>query len=112
MDWWHILYVCFVWIVGLVVIGVGLDVVIMLPFMLIGFLVGCVYSVFRIFLPFLPSFWNNASDSDNSSSNSTSNDNYWCNEKKLKQKNTAIWSNIFAGNKSMKSAIGVECWLQ
>lgn len=57
MDWLHILYVCFVWIVGVVVIGVGLYVVVMLPFMIIGFLVGCVYSVFRLFLPFLPDFW-------------------------------------------------------
>ena len=57
MDWLHILYVCFVWIVGVVVIGIGLYVVVMLPFMIIGFLVGCVYSVIRFFLPFLPDFW-------------------------------------------------------
>lgn len=57
MDWLHIIYVCFVWIVSVVVVGVGLYVVIMLPIALITAAVGIVYSFFRLFLPFLPDFW-------------------------------------------------------
>lgn len=57
MDWLHIIYVCFIWIVGVVVVGVGLYVVIALPIALITAVVGIVYSFFRLFLPFLPDFW-------------------------------------------------------
>ena len=48
MDWWHILYVCIIWIVGVVVVGVGLYVVIMLPVAIITAAVGIVYSFFQI----------------------------------------------------------------
>ena len=57
IDWLHILFVCCGWIVGGGAICGGLYVVVMLPFMLIGFTVGLVYSFFRLFLPFLPDFW-------------------------------------------------------
>lgn len=57
MDWLHIIYVCIIWIVGVVVVSVGLYVVIALPIALITAAVGIVYSFFRLFLPFLPDFW-------------------------------------------------------
>lgn len=57
MDWLQILYNCIIWIVFVVVFFGGLYLLLMLPFAIIGFLVGCVYSIFRFFLPFLPDFW-------------------------------------------------------
>ena len=57
MDWLHTIFVCFIWIVAVVVAVVSLYVVIALPIALITTVVGIVYSFFRLFLPFLPDFW-------------------------------------------------------
>lgn len=56
MDWLHILYNCIAAILGAVIIGVGLYAIIFVPIVLITFAVGAVYSLFRLLLPFLPSF--------------------------------------------------------
>lgn len=53
----HIICVCFIWIVGVVIVCIGLYVLIALPISLITAVVGIVYSFFRLFLPFLPDFW-------------------------------------------------------
>ncbi|HFC8547744.1 TPA: hypothetical protein ACFRG8_001894 [Neisseria lactamica] len=57
MDWLHTIFLCFVWIVAVVAAGVTLYVVVALPIALITAVVGIVYGFFRLFLPFLPDFW-------------------------------------------------------
>lgn len=57
MDWWQILFNCIIWVVAVVVFFVGLYAIIAIPVMIITLVVGTIYSFFRLFLPFLPSFW-------------------------------------------------------
>lgn len=59
MDWWQIFLNCVIWVAGVVIFFVGLYLVIAIPVMIITFAVGTVWSFFRLFLPFLPSFWDN-----------------------------------------------------
>lgn len=59
MDWLHTIFVCFVWIVAVVIAGISVYVFIGLPILLITYIVGIVYSFFRLFLPFIPDFWAN-----------------------------------------------------
>lgn len=57
MDWLHTIFICFAWIVAVVVAGISVYVFIVLPISLIAYIVGIVYSFFRLFLPFIPDFW-------------------------------------------------------
>lgn len=57
MDWLHTIFICFAWIVAVVAAGVTFYVVVALPISLITYIVGIVYSFFRLFLPFIPNFW-------------------------------------------------------
>ncbi|WP_304678475.1 hypothetical protein [Neisseria bergeri] len=57
MDWLHTIFICFAWIVAVVIAGISVYVFIVLPISLITYIVGIVYSFFRLFLPFIPDFW-------------------------------------------------------
>lgn len=57
MDWLHTIFICFAWIVAVVIAGISVYVFIGLPILLITYIVGIVYSFFRLFLPFIPNFW-------------------------------------------------------
>ena len=57
MDWLHTIFVCFAWIVAVVIAGISVYVFIGLPILFITYVVGFVYSFFRLFLPFIPDFW-------------------------------------------------------
>lgn len=57
MDWLHTIFICFAWIVAVVIAGISVYVFIVLPISLIAYIVGIVYSFFRLFLPFIPDFW-------------------------------------------------------
>ncbi|MDK4565320.1 hypothetical protein QG053_09815 [Kingella kingae] len=61
MDWWQIFINCTIWVIGVVVFFVGLYAIIMIPMMIVMFVIGTVYSSFRLFLPFLPDFWETVS---------------------------------------------------
>lgn len=65
MDWLQILYNCIAAILGAVIIGVGLYAIVFIPIFLITLAVGIVYSLIRLFLPFLPSFGKWVEESDN-----------------------------------------------
>ena len=57
MDWLHTIFFCFAWIVAVVIAGISVYVFIGLPILFITYVVGIVYSFFRLFLPFIPDFW-------------------------------------------------------
>lgn len=57
MDWLHTIFICFAWIVAVVIAGISVYVFIGLPILFITYVVGFVYSFFRLFLPFIPDFW-------------------------------------------------------
>lgn len=59
MDWLQIIYNCIIIIIGVVIFGIGLYLIVAIPVMIITLAVGTVWSFFRLFLPFLPSFWDN-----------------------------------------------------
>ncbi|WP_304667658.1 hypothetical protein [Neisseria bergeri] len=59
MDWLHTIFICFAWIVAVVIAGISVYVFIGLPILFITYVVGFVYSFFRLFLPFIPDFWAN-----------------------------------------------------
>lgn len=59
MDWLHTIFICFAWIVAVVIAGISVYVFIGLPILFITYVVGFVYGFFRLFLPFLPEFWAN-----------------------------------------------------
>lgn len=68
MDWGQIFLNCVIWVIGVVIFFAGLYLIIMIPVMLITFAVGTVWSFFRLFLPFLPDFWENIGSSSSSTS--------------------------------------------
>lgn len=59
MDWLHTIFICFAWIVAVVIAGISVYVFIGLPILFITYVVGFVYGFFRLFLPFIPEFWAN-----------------------------------------------------
>lgn len=65
MDWLHTIFICFAWIVAVVIAGISVYVFIVLPISLIAYVVGIVYSFFRLFLPFIPDFWANIGTTGN-----------------------------------------------
>ncbi|MDK4533885.1 hypothetical protein QGZ99_02070 [Kingella kingae] len=65
MDWCQIFLHCMIWVVGVVVVCVGLWLVVMIPIMLITAFVGLIYGSIPLFLPFLPPFWATLASSSN-----------------------------------------------
>lgn len=56
MDWLHTIFVCFVWIVGVVIAGISVYVFIVLPISLITYVVGFVYGFSGCFYHSFPNF--------------------------------------------------------
>lgn len=66
MFTWEMLGHALMVIISLTIAVAALYLIVMIPLWIICFLVGCVWSVSRFFIPILPSFWDSSSSSGSS----------------------------------------------